>query len=68
MATVQRPNVAEFYEDRVLPALMGRLDQAFPEFGWRREHEDAKERQEITKTREQRWRCRRRGVRVVVFR
>jgi DNA primase len=37
MATAQRPNVAEFYEREVLPALMRRLDQAFPEFGWRRD-------------------------------
>src|SRR4051812_12463713 len=37
MATLQRPNVADFYEREVLPALMGRLDQAFPEFGWRRD-------------------------------
>src|SRR3954452_3429160 len=37
MATAQRPNVADFYEREVLPALMRRLDQAFPEFGWRRD-------------------------------
>src|SRR5919206_5326260 len=37
MATAQRPNVADFYEREVLPALMSRLDQAFPEFGWRRD-------------------------------
>jgi DNA primase len=37
MPTVQRPSVADFYEREVLPALMGRLDQAFPEFGWRRD-------------------------------
>src|SRR3954447_2337560 len=37
MATVARPNIADFYEREVLPALMGRLDQAFPEFGWRRD-------------------------------
>jgi len=37
MATVQRPNVAGFYERDVLPALMSRLDQAFPEFGWGRD-------------------------------
>src|SRR3954454_1042775 len=37
MAALQRPNVADFYEREVLPALMSRLDQAFPEFGWRRD-------------------------------
>src|SRR4051794_4219094 len=37
MATAQRPNVADFYEREVLPALMHRLDHAFPEFGWRRD-------------------------------
>src|SRR4051794_35773042 len=37
MATAQRPNVADFYEREVLPALISRLDQAFPEFGWRRD-------------------------------
>src|SRR4051812_21813020 len=37
MAMAQRPNVADFYERAVLPALMGRLDHAFPEFGWRRD-------------------------------
>jgi Toprim-like len=30
-----RPRVGDFYEQVVLPALMQRLDQAFPEFGWR---------------------------------
>jgi hypothetical protein len=35
MAGLQRPGVADFYEHQVLPALMDRLDQAFPEFGWR---------------------------------
>ena len=37
MPTPSRPNIAEFYERTVLPALMGRLDEAFPEFGWRRD-------------------------------
>src|SRR4051794_34996101 len=37
MASAQRPNIADFYEREVLPSLMGRLDQAFPEFGWRRD-------------------------------
>jgi hypothetical protein len=37
MPTPSRPNVAEFYERTVLPALMGRLDEAFPEFGWQRD-------------------------------
>src|SRR3954452_8202234 len=37
MAIAQRPNIADFYEREVLPALMRRLDQAFPEFGWRRD-------------------------------
>src|SRR4051794_20394126 len=37
MVSAQRPNIAGFYEREVLPALMGRLDQAFPEFGWRRD-------------------------------
>src|SRR5690349_12375199 len=37
MATARRPNVADFYEREVLPALMSRLDQAFPEFGWHRD-------------------------------
>lgn len=32
-----RPNVAEFYEQTVLPALTARLDEAFPEFAWRRD-------------------------------
>ena len=31
----ERPRVGDFYEQVVLPALMRRLDQAFPEFGWR---------------------------------
>ncbi|MGH3024033.1 MAG: hypothetical protein ACRDNI_10285 [Gaiellaceae bacterium] len=29
----------DFYLDIVLPALAERLDQAFPEFGWRRDHD-----------------------------
>jgi len=30
-------NVRDFYTDVVLPALADRLDEAFPEFGWRRD-------------------------------
>ena len=30
-------SVTDFYTDFVLPALSERLDQAFPEFGWRRD-------------------------------
>lgn len=30
-------SVTDFYTDLVLPALSERLDQAFPEFGWRRD-------------------------------
>lgn len=30
-------SVTDFYTDLVLPALAERLDQAFPEFGWRRD-------------------------------
>src|SRR4051794_19424856 len=37
MATVERVSVAEFYDQEVLPALAAHLDQAFPEFGWRRD-------------------------------
>src|SRR6266511_5616421 len=33
----QQPRVGDFYEEIVLPALAARLDQAFPEFGWRRD-------------------------------
>jgi DNA primase len=33
----RRPRVTDFYEEVVQPALMSRLDQAFPEFGWRRD-------------------------------
>src|SRR5262245_4010384 len=32
-----RTRVIDFYEEVVQPALMSRLDQAFPEFGWRRD-------------------------------
>lgn len=38
MATEQqRVRVVDFYTEVVLPALEQRLDQAFPEFGWRRD-------------------------------
>jgi hypothetical protein len=33
----RRPRVIDFYEEVVQPALMARLDRAFPEFGWRRD-------------------------------
>jgi DNA primase len=33
----RRPRVIDFYEEVVQPALMSRLDHAFPEFGWRRD-------------------------------
>ncbi len=33
----ERPRVIDFHNEVVLPALMQRLDQAFPEFGWRRD-------------------------------
>src|SRR5881397_1940737 len=33
----ERPRVTDFYTEVVLPALAQRLDQAFPEFGWRRD-------------------------------
>jgi DNA primase len=33
----ERPRVVDFHNEVVLPALMQRLDQAFPEFGWRRD-------------------------------
>src|SRR5262249_6430636 len=33
----ERPRVVDFYEQVVLAALMQRLDQAFPEFGWHRD-------------------------------
>jgi DNA primase catalytic core, N-terminal domain len=35
--TSDRPSAADFYERDVLPALASRLDEAFPEFGWRRD-------------------------------
>lgn len=36
--TGQRPaSAVDFYTDTVLPVLAERLDQAFPEFGWRRD-------------------------------
>lgn len=34
---VNRPGLVEQYEHQVLPALQTRLDEAFPEFGWRRD-------------------------------
>jgi hypothetical protein len=36
-APTDRPGVADFYERDVLPVLAARLDEAFPEFGWRRD-------------------------------
>jgi Toprim-like len=33
----ERTRVVDFYTEVVLPALAERLDQAFPEFGWRRD-------------------------------
>jgi hypothetical protein len=33
----ERPRAIDFHNEVVLPALMQRLDQAFPEFGWRRD-------------------------------
>jgi Toprim-like len=33
----EQPRVVDFYTEVVLPALADRLDQAFPEFGWRRD-------------------------------
>jgi hypothetical protein len=35
--SLPRGGIADRYEDEVLPALMSRLDAAFPEFGWRRD-------------------------------
>src|SRR3954454_5539706 len=35
--SLARGGIADRYEDEVLPALMSRLDAAFPEFGWRRD-------------------------------
>ena len=32
----ERISIGDFYEEQVLPALFDRLDQAFPEFGWKR--------------------------------
>ena len=38
MASPRQPvQATEFYTETVLPALADRLDQAFPEFGWRRD-------------------------------
>jgi hypothetical protein len=37
MSTTTDRRVADFYERDVLPALAARLDEAFPEFGWRRD-------------------------------
>ena len=37
MATTERTGIADLYERDVLPALMQRLDQAFPEFAWQRD-------------------------------
>ena len=37
MATTERTGIADFYERDVLPALVQRLDQAFPEFAWQRD-------------------------------
>jgi DNA primase len=37
MATSERTGIADFYERDVLPVLVQRLDQAFPEFAWRRD-------------------------------
>ena len=34
-----RTDLREFYTDVVLPALADRLDEAFPEFGWRRDRQ-----------------------------
>jgi integrase len=38
-ARVNRPGLVERYERDVLPALQGRLADAFPEFGWRRDRD-----------------------------
>src|SRR5213596_289117 len=32
-----RESIVDYYTDVVLPALVERLDHAFPEFGWRRD-------------------------------
>ena len=38
MASPRQPvQATEFYTETVLPALAERLDQTFPEFGWRRD-------------------------------
>src|SRR5436190_1821497 len=37
MSATGRVRVTDFYTEIVLPALADRLDQAFPEFGWRRD-------------------------------
>lgn len=37
MATERQVRITDFYTETVLPALAERLDQAFPEFGWRRD-------------------------------
>ncbi len=37
MATTTRTGIADVYERDVLPALVERLDQAFPEFAWQRD-------------------------------
>src|SRR5882757_1593338 len=37
MATTERTGIADFYERDVLPALVQRRDQAFPEFAWQRD-------------------------------
>ncbi len=37
MTMQEQLSVTDFYTDFVLPALSERLDQAFPEFGWRRD-------------------------------
>lgn len=37
MTLQEQLNVTDFYTDSVLPVLSQRLDQAFPEFGWRRD-------------------------------
>lgn len=37
MGQERHPSIVDFYTDVVLPALIERLDSAFPEFGWRRD-------------------------------
>jgi DNA primase len=47
-----RPRVIDFHKEVVLPALMQSLDQAFPEFGWRRDQRGwVATNQEFTHTR-----------------